>query len=247
MVRALKGKTMQKAFVLIAIFIVMLTSGPVRAVNLCQDVLFDIPGFQIKEAVLNNLPVSFRAVPYNSRMYKAEQILGNTQDVLLGFSEYGHAYVVANKLRLDGDIIGRQTQVRATDLLDAGIIIRIHSTAIDRVKLKAFNDKNGLSCSKTACKALAKTAGLYVGGSRTGYFSPYKMLNSILKNGIKDEDGNKVPFDVYYVGNKSLNESAALLEKSDARITKEIAVKGGVILTGTSVTAVTLLYALGVL
>lgn len=231
-----------------AILVLLTLAGNAWAVNRCQDVLFDIPEFQIQEAVLDpQLSVTYRAVPYNSRMYKAENILGNTQDVLIGFSEYGHAYVVADKLRLDGDIIGRPTQVRTTDVLDTGVVIRIQSQALDRMRLKKFNDTNGLTCSRTACKALGKAAGLYVGGKTSGYFSPHTMLRSILKDGIRDADGNQIPFDVYYVGNRSFKESVSFLEQSDARITKEIGVKGAVITTGAAVTTMTLLYAMGIL
>lgn len=183
----------------------------------CEDVFADTKEFQEKSFEFNHKNIDYRKIKlYDSTL--STDVSGNKSDILIGISEEGHAYLVGEGARLDGNLYGNETRVSLNPRLSPGVVIRIKAVDLDRSALESFHNTYGITCAKTLCSALAKSSGLYVGTKGRTFLAPDTLLNSILKDGIVDQKGNKVPFDIYYLGFEDLPKSMERLQKNTAHL-----------------------------
>lgn len=167
----------------------------------CNDIF---RAFETHQDLLEEKVVSYRQFDFSQEKIRSTDVFGETDDLLLGINKQGHVFLVHNKTRLDGDMVGRRSRVNQnTNLLDAGIIFRVKSSGIDSKKLLSYNGKLGISCAKTACGAMAYAGGIYI-GQRLQLFRSDRLIHSILSEGFRDADGTPIPFEVYHIGVGSL-------------------------------------------
>jgi hypothetical protein len=218
------------------------------ATSTCENVFNDVPEFEIKSSEVSpGVNVQYRHVFHDKREFKVADVLGKTEDMLLGIAPFGHAYLVSGSVRLDGNVLGWKTTVNDHMAeLETGIIIKIKKTDVDKSRLRKFDGKRGISCGKTACDAMEKAADLYVGANKSTYYSPHEMIQAIFKEGLRDGDGNVVPFEVYYIGKFDLPNTMKRVHASSERIKKDMITKYAVIGTGAIAITGTLLYMLNI-
>lgn len=218
-----------------------------HATSTCENVFNNVPEFEIRRtSVAPKFDITYRAVHTEKREFFVAEVLGKTDDVLLGFAPYGHAYLVSGDVRMDGNVFGWKTTANSHMAeLDTGIIIRIKKSDFDNARLKRYDDTHQLSCGKAACSALAKAGDIFVAGDKSSFYSPYTMLQAIFKNGFRDGAGNPIPHDIYYIGKFDLPATLRRVEESSVRIRKEVSVKYGMIGSGTAVITASLLYFFG--
>ncbi|QDK44297.1 hypothetical protein DOM22_03565 [Bdellovibrio sp. ZAP7] len=228
--------------------LISILSSPAYANSTCENVFNEVPEFEIKYAEVSpGLNIEYRRVHHPKREFTVKDVLGKTDDLLLGIAPFGHAYLVSGSVRLDGNVLGKKTTVYDHMAeLEAGIVIKIKKSDVDKSRLQKFDGTHGISCGKTACAAMEKAADIYVGANQSKFYSPYEMIQAIFKEGIRDGAGNPVPFEVYYIGKFDLPNTMTRVRESSNRIKKDVITKYGVI--GTGLTAITgsLLYFLGV-
>jgi hypothetical protein len=238
-----------RKYLSIALAATLLISGNAHAISACENIFSDsLPEFEIKKVKLEEgMEVTYRRVFIDKREFKASKVLGESNDILLGLAEFGHAYLVSNHARLDGDIIGRKAVFNGhTDLMESGIVIRIKAPPAKKDILKDYDSSHGISCGQIACSALRKAAELHIGGPRATLYSPYEIARAIFKYGIRDSQGNQVPYEVYYVGKANLQGAMNRIQENNKKLTQEVAVAGGMITFGTTAIGATLLFVMGV-
>ncbi|WP_413295107.1 hypothetical protein ACLSU7_08510 [Bdellovibrio sp. HCB185ZH] len=218
-----------------------------HATSTCENVFNDVPEFEVLQAEVSpGVNLEYRKVFHKDREFHVSEVLGKTDDLLLGIAPFGHAYLVSGSVRLDGTVLGRKTTVNDHMAeLETGIVIKIKKQDMDKTRLKKFDDTYGVSCGKTACEAMAKAGDLYIGANKSAYYSPHEMVQAIFKEGIRDGAGNVVPFEVYYIGKFDLVNTLKRVQSSSDRIKKEVVTKYGVIATGMTTITASLLYFLG--
>ena len=183
----------------------------------CDDVFSDTKEFQIKQLDLNGKKIEYRSVKVNDSALDAD-ISGNKGDILIGISEGGHAYIVSQGVRVDGNLYPHPTRISRDPRLTRGVVIRIKSTDVDRTILESYHNTKSVTCAKTMCNVLEKSSGLYIGSQGKTFLSPDTVLRTILKNGIVDANGNKIPFDIYYLGRQDMQASMVELKKNTAQL-----------------------------
>ncbi|MBO9667251.1 MAG: hypothetical protein J7501_10615 [Bdellovibrio sp.] len=236
-----------RKYLSIAMAATLLTGGNAHAISACENIFSDLPEFEIKTTKLEeNMEVTYRRIFIDKREFKANKVIGESSDIYVGLAEFGHAYLVSNHARLDGDIIGRKAAFNGgTDLMESGIVIRIKAPPAKKDILKEYDGTHGISCGQVACSALRRAGELYIGGPRSTLYSPYEMARAIFKYGIRDSEGNQVPYEVYYVGKANLQGAMNRIQENNERLTKEVAVAGGMIALGTATIGATLLFVMG--
>ncbi|WP_413586495.1 hypothetical protein [Bdellovibrio sp. HCB274] len=241
--RLLKTTFITRAFSLIGLLFLFSPSAHSKA--LCENVFNEVREFTEREALIAEpaLKVRYRHVEIDKREFFVSDVLGKTDDILLGFAPFGHAYLVKNKTRLDGSVMSRNLVNYHMAELDAGIVIRIKREGLTPDFLEKFEEAWGVTCAKTACSALSKVD-LFAGPNRTQYYTPLAMLTTILQKGLYDRAGNAVPFDVYYIGKFDLPVTIRRLAESSETIKKDSITKYGMISGGITTFAGTLLYLL---
>ncbi|WP_413577317.1 hypothetical protein ACLVWU_03360 [Bdellovibrio sp. HCB290] len=218
-------------------------SPSAHAKALCENVFNDVREFTEREALIADpaLKVRYRHVEIDKREFFVSDVMGKTDDILLSFAPFGHAYIVKDTTRLDGSVLSRTLVNNHMAELDAGIVIRIKRDGLSSDFLKEYKKAWGITCAKTACSALSKVD-LFAGPEAKQYFTPEALLTTILQKGIYDRSGNAVPFDVYYIGKFDLPVTLRRLTESSATIKKDQVTKAAVIATGVTTITATLLY-----
>ncbi|WP_413580496.1 hypothetical protein [Bdellovibrio sp. HCB288] len=214
------------------------SSPAAHAAALCENVFNDVLEFDSRETFIEelNMKVNYRHIEFKKGEPKVADVLGNTDDILLGFAPFGHAYVVREATRLDGSVLTKAIVNDHMAELEAGIVVRIKRKHLNNEFLRKFDNSWGVTCSKVACAALAK-ADVFVGTNGTQFISPYAALTTILKKGLHDGSGNPIQFEIYNIGKFDMPVMLHRLKESSNRIQKDTMAKVGII--GTGITAVT--------
>lgn len=222
--------------------VLSISSSFAQATSTCENVFNNVPEFEQRYAeAAPGVNIKYRHVHTDKREFTVEEVLGKTDDLLLGIAPFGHAYLVNGKVRVDGTLLGRKTTVHDHMAeLETGIVIKIKKTDVDNATLKKMDDTYGISCAKTACEAMAKAGNLFIGDNKSKYYSPYEMAQAIFKNGLRDGQGKAVPFDIYYIGKFDLDNTMRRVRQSSKTLRDEALVKYGVIATGLTLTGTVL-------
>lgn len=195
----------------------LMGQGKASAAYACEDAFADTKEFQVKQLEINGKQIEYRSVKMNNTASDMD-IAASKHDILIGLSEGGHAYLVGEGLRLDGNLYRHKTKVNDEPHLSRGVVIRIKAVDLDRAIIQGYHDTKTLTCAKTMCNALDKSAGLYIGTKDKTFLSPYTVLRTILKDGIVDARGNKVPFEIYYLGREDLPATMVQMKKNTAEL-----------------------------
>lgn len=228
--------------------LISILSSPAYATSACENVFNDVPEFELQRSEVSpGVTVEYRKVYHKDREFFVSEVLGKTDDLLLGIAPFGHAYLVSGRVRLDGNVLGKKTTVHDHMAeLEAGIVIKIKKSDIDKTRMEKYDGTHGISCGKIACEAMANAGDIFIGANKSSYYSPHEMVQAIFKEGLRDGAGNVIPFEVYYIGKFDLPNTMRRVKESSDRIKKDVVAKYTVI--GTGLTAITgsLLYFLGV-
>jgi hypothetical protein len=222
--------------------VLSISASLAHATSTCENVFKNTPEFEVRQVEINpGVNISYRHIYHDKREFTVEEVLGKTDDLLLGIAPFGHAYLVNGKVRVDGTLMGQKTTVHDHMAeLETGVVIKIKKTDVDNAILKKMDDTYGISCAKTACEAMAKAGDLFIGDNKSKYYSPYEMAQAIFKNGLRDGQGKAVPFEVYYIGKFDLDNTMRRVRQSSKTLRDEAVVKYGVIATGLTLTATVL-------
>lgn len=159
------------AMAVVIAILTLMGQGKAFAAYACEDVFADTKEFQEKSLEFNHQNIDYRKIKvYDTAL--GTDISGNKSDILIGISEEGHAYLVGEGARLDGNLYGNKTRVSLNPRLSRGVVIRIKSVELNRASLESYHNTDGITCAKTLCSALAKSSGLYVGTKGRTFLSP---------------------------------------------------------------------------
>ncbi|UYL08827.1 hypothetical protein B9G69_017425 [Bdellovibrio sp. SKB1291214] len=222
--------------------VLSISSSLAHATSTCENVFNNLPEFEQRYAeAAPGVNITYRHVHTDKREFTVEEVLGKTDDLLLGIAPFGHAYLVNGKVRVDGTLLGQKTTVHDHMAeLETGIVIKVKKTSLNNDVLKKMDDTYGISCAKTACEAMAKAGDLYIGDNKSKYYSPYEMAQAIFKNGLRDGAGNVVPFEIYYIGKFEFENTMRRVRQSSKTLRDEAVVKYGVVATGLVLTGTVL-------
>lgn len=146
----------------------------------------------------------YHHIKTSESLLPTKDVFGTDEDVLLGFNLAGHVYVQNEGLRVDGNTPLRRSAVQLTDYVPQGIIIRIPKREAERAVMMSYRrSRMNISCANTACSVMRRAAGILIGKSGGRVNRPDKLLLKILKDGLYSEDGSKVQFEVYVIGNET--------------------------------------------
>jgi hypothetical protein len=146
---------------------------------------------------------------HSIRTVRASDIFGEEdQAIYLGITRGGHAYVVAEGARIDGDLLFRLGNRNTySDLLEAGIVIRIPVPQVTRALIELSEKPSrvvGISCMSAAYKCINRAYGIHFKNDVLASILPDATFKRILNGALRDAAGSPQDYQIYLLDTPSL-------------------------------------------
>lgn len=153
---------------------------------------------------------STKGIKATGGRFDLRSIFGNQKSVVLGFSNKGHAYLVADGARFDGGVFPRKSHINDdTNMAEEGILIHFKNLPDKTIEeMKTFLASNAenkiwvLHCLDGACEMLKRGAEITAPSNRN--ILPSRAFKTILTEPFLSEDGTPLDIEIYAVNLTSL-------------------------------------------